>query len=232
MADEFHERPRVLAGIAAQLAPSAAEWLDRSLPRAGAAFDRGTFFVAYAGAGRRFPAGAALSDDASARLRAVGVVEPGVFSPSDLARGALLLAAVSVVPEAEHVGLAREAFQRGDNAERVALLRVLPLMPAPERFVDVAVDACRTHVQVVFEAIACENPYPTRHFPEANFNQLVLKALFLDIALARVVGWGERNNPELRRMVADYAAERRAAGRSVPGGVAMIACGSGTEATT
>ena len=211
---------------------AAVEWLERVLPRAGGAFERVGFFAAYAGAGRRFPVGASVSDDATARLRAVGVVEPGVFSVSDLARGALLLAAVAVVPEAEHVGLAREAFQRGDNAERVALLRVLPLMPAPERFVDVAVDACRTHVQVVFEAIACENPYPSRHFPEANFNQLVLKALFLDIALARVVGWGDRNNPELKRMVADYAAERRAAGRSVPGGVAMIARGPGTQATT
>jgi hypothetical protein len=41
-----------------------------------------------------------------------------------------------------------------------------------------------------------------------------------------VVGWRERNNPELRRMVADYAAERRAAGRTVPAGVAMISAGA------
>ena len=82
----------------------------------------------------------------------------------------------------------------------------------------------------VFEAIACENPFPRDHFPEANFNQLVLKAMFLDVPLDRVLGWRERNNLELRRMAADYAAERRAAGRSVPEGIALI--GPAVEATS
>jgi hypothetical protein len=68
----------------------------------------------------------------------------------------------------------------------------------------------------VFEAIACENPYPAAHFPELNFNQMVLKALFTGVALERVIGLDGRVTPELARMANDYASERRAAGRSVP----------------
>ena len=77
-------------------------------------------------------------------------------------------------------------------------------------------DACRSHIQPLFEAIACENPYPARHFPELNFNQMVLKVLFTGVALDRVVGLQARVTPELQRMAADYASERRAAGRSIP----------------
>ena len=74
----------------------------------------------------------------------------------------------------------------------------------------------------IFEAIACENPYPARHFPELNFNQMVLKAAFNGVALARVVGLSSRLNAELARMASDYASERRAAGRSVPADLGLV----------
>jgi hypothetical protein len=102
------------------------------------------------------------------------------------------------------------------------LLRTLALLPEPDRFVDLATEACRTHVDDVFAAIACDNPFPARYLPEAAFNQIVLKTMFVNLSVGRIVGWRERNNAELRRMVSDYADERRAAGRSVPDGVAMI----------
>ncbi|HLV01258.1 MAG TPA: EboA domain-containing protein, partial [Acidobacteriota bacterium] len=66
------------------------------------------------------------------------------------------------------------------------------------------------------EAIACRNPYPARYFPELNFNQMVLKCLFVGVEIHRIVGLGERFNPELSRMCNDYVDEREAAGRSVP----------------
>jgi hypothetical protein len=110
----------------------------------------------------------------------------------------------------------REVFQQGDNGEREALLASLSMLPQPERFLETAIDACRSHVQSVFEAIACENPYPARHFPDLNFNQLVLKAFFTEVAVKRIVGLTDRLSPELTRMANDYASERRAAGRPVP----------------
>jgi hypothetical protein len=71
-------------------------------------------------------------------------------------------------------------------------------------------------VQPVFEAIACENPFPALYFSEQSFNQMVLKAVFIEVAVERILGLTARITPELRRMAADYASERRAAGRSVP----------------
>jgi hypothetical protein len=213
----------LLAVVEAHAQPEALVWLRRGLPEGSTPFARGVFFGLYAGAGRRF-AGTTLSLEPAerARLSDAGIAVPETFSLVDLVRAALLLSGLQAVAEEDHVSIATEGFRKGDNAERVSLLRSLPLLPHPERFVELAVEACRTHVLDVFAAIACENPYPARHFPELNFNQLVIKALFLELSLERVLGWRGRANSELRRIAADYEAERRAAGRPVPADIASI----------
>jgi hypothetical protein len=155
-----------------------------------------------------------LRADALARLAACGVDWPLAPRTDDLWRMALLAGAT---PELVH-----ECFRAGDNEERRAVLRALPLLDGPERFLALAIDACRTNVVPIFEAIACENPFPARHFPELNFHQLVLKAVFLGVRLPRVLGLAARVTPELTRMAGDYAAERRAAGRSVPEDLALL----------
>ena len=127
----------------------------------------------------------------------------------------MLVEASGQVPAEELLALVDECWRTGDNGERQAVLRALARLPAPERFVSLAVSACRTHVVPIFEAIACDNPFPARHFPEASFNQMVLKALFLEVAIDRIEGLPSRVGPELERMAAGYASERRAAGRPV-----------------
>ena len=47
-----------------------------------------------------------------------------------------------------------EDVQKGDTPERVAVLRGLALLPEPARFVELAIDSCRSHVQEVFDAVA------------------------------------------------------------------------------
>jgi len=49
----------------------------------------------------------------------------------------------------------------------------------------------------------------------------VLKALFIGVALSRIVGLDRRRGAELARMAAVYAAERRAAGRPVPSDIGL-----------
>ena len=193
----------LLAVVEAHARPDALEWLRRGLAEAGVPFARGAFFGFYAGAERRFrgPSLALLADQ-RARLVACSIAQPEAFSLPDFVRAALLLRATEAAPTSQHVAIATEAFRRGDSAERVALLRA--------------------HVLDVFAAIACDNPFPARHFAELNFNQLVIKALFLELSLARVIGWRDRANPELRRIAADYEAERRAAGRAVPSDIQSI----------
>lgn len=214
---------QALRSVLEQLAdPEARAWFERAMPRPGQPLARGQLFGAYAGAGRRLARAPALDTAQQERLRAAGMAAPDRWSAPALARAALLLGAMATSAADTHVALATEAFRKGDNAERAALLRALPLLPQPERFVELAVEACRTHVLDVFEAIACDNPFPAAHFPEHNFNQLVIKTLFMELPLARVLGVSERNNAELVRIAGDYEAERRAAGRAVPADIAMI----------
>jgi hypothetical protein len=70
-------------------------------------------------------------------------------------------------------------------------------------------------MQPVFEAVAHRNPYPRDHFSNAQWNQMVVKTLFIGSRLAPVQGLDERRNADLARMLVDYADERRAAGRSI-----------------
>jgi hypothetical protein len=156
---------------------------------------------------------------------ALASTAPGVFfdrwTGDDAARAVLLLTLAERTGAEQFATTAIECYERGDSREQQSWLRALPLMPGPERFLNVAIDACRTNILPQFESISCENPYPERYFPELNFNQLVLKAMFNGIALARIVGLSGRVNSELSRMALDYAAERRAAGRSVPADLAL-----------
>lgn len=65
-------------------------------------------------------------------------------------------------------------------------------------------------------------PHPSRHFPDLNFNQMVLKAVFTGVPVSRIVGLAARASSDLARMAEAYASERRAAGRPVPSDVGHI----------
>jgi len=140
----------------------------------------------------------------------------------EFGRAALLLFALERLPAEEQVEFIDELFMHGDSREQEALLRTLSLLPVAGRFLATAVEACRANVQTVFEAIACENPYPSCYFPESNFNQLVLKAIFTGVSLQRIVGLSDRITPILKSMASDHIKERAAAGRPVHEDVALI----------
>jgi hypothetical protein len=185
-------------GLLDALSPNAKEWV-----LSVTADDRLALLAAFSGAARKVG------------KEPCAVPGRGTWGADEVARAALLVrGAASVSPE--------ELYDRGDNRERQAVLRALPLLDDAERFLPLAIEACRTNVLTIFEAIACENDYPQRFFPEPNWNQMVLKAAFNGVALARIVGVGPRRNAELARMATDFAAERRAAGRPVPADLARI----------
>jgi hypothetical protein len=159
----------------------------------------------------------ALTRDDTERLRGLGVTWPLTrWALDDFARGTLLLRAAETLDGAALQAVVDHCYGRGDIRERQAVLRALPLLPHPERFLALAADAARSTVMPVFEAIACENPYPAAYFPVMNFNHMVVAALSGGISLDRVVGLGERVTPDLVRLANEWAAERRSASRSVP----------------
>lgn len=203
--------------------PSVFEWLQRALPAEGAPLDRPAFLGRYAGVTRRLGTAKGAWGEAELKeLHALDVLDPSVWSVADVARCGLILIALDALPSEQHVAFTTEIFRRGETAERVALLRSLALLPDPARFAELAAEACRSHVQDVLEALFCENPYAEDYMPELAFNQLIMKAMFNNIPLARVHGWESRVNAELIRMSRDFKAERTAAGRSVPAEIALI----------
>ena len=192
-------------------------WFQAACRRTAAPVDPNWLLGNYAGASLRLGKKAlALYPGETRRWHGLRADLPiDHWGVDELAR-AILLLKIAHLPPGEYVGMVLECYQQGDSREQQSWLRGLNLLPDCGRFADVAVDACRTNIVPLLEAIACENPYPAAHFPELNFNQMVLKSLFNAIRMERVLGLESRFNPELSRMADDYASEREAAGRDVP----------------
>lgn len=186
-----------------------------SLLDEGVGGDPAAFEAAFAAAGRGLGRGLVGGD---ASLTGPGGVPWSIapWSLDEAGRALVLLQALARTADADQGRLVADLYRRGALRERQAILKVLAALPRPERFLTIALDAGRTSTQPIFEAIACENPYPAAYFPEPAFNQLVLKAVFTAVPLRRMLGLDGRRTGELARMAADYASERRAAGRSVP----------------
>ncbi|MEU6482669.1 EboA domain-containing protein [Streptomyces sp. NPDC046887] len=109
-------------------------------------------------------------------------------------------------------------YQEGDTAERRAVLRALPLLDRGGRVGDLALPlvrgALRTHDPALITAAL--GRYAADRLDDAGYRQAVLTCVFSGIPTARVEGLGERTDPELVRMLADFARERLAAGRDIP----------------
>jgi hypothetical protein len=106
-------------------------------------------------------------------------------------------------------------YTAGEVSELVALYQALPLLPHQEAHILRAAEGLRTNIKPVFTAIAHRNPYPAERFDDVQWNQMILKCLFIGAPLWPIIGLDDRVNPSLMRMLCDYAHERWAAGRNV-----------------
>ncbi|MDX1767917.1 MAG: EboA domain-containing protein [Arenibacter troitsensis] len=102
-----------------------------------------------------------------------------------------------------------------DKSELETFLKFLVLLPHPENYKVQAVEALRTNISTVFDAIALNNPYPALYFNEQQWNQMYLKAAFMQQNLNEIVQVEKRGNKELARIISDYAHERWAASREI-----------------
>ena len=223
---EANDHPSsIFADIVVRAAdPDAGAWFENALDFAAETFNPISFLRDFSVALRRLGKTAvALNPDEIRRLKQSGALfAPEGWTAGEIGRAALMLKACRVLPSDRQVTLVFELYYKGDNFEREIVLRSLCFLPDPERFLQIAVESCRTHVQTVFESIACNNPYPARYFSDEQFNQMVLKALFTGAPLGGILGWQQRSNPELVRMAGDFASERKAAGRPVPEGIEQV----------
>jgi hypothetical protein len=212
------DRARVLRLLALGHWPDGERFFERARPDLEKPQGVG-FRALYASVPRRLAALASASVAAPAEL---GDLTRPHWDLTDYVRAALVAAAFERLTEAEQPAFLLNLFEAGEIGEQVSVLRTLSLLPEPARFLETGFQACRTNARVVFEAIVCDNPFVAEHFPPLNFNQAVLKAIFMEVSARRIEGLERRITPELKRMAAGYASERRAAGRSVPADIDYI----------
>jgi len=129
---------------------------------------------------------------------------------ADAARVLILHAA-----RADADALARVYYQ-GTGAERRAVLYALPHLVPGREGLPLVEDALRTNDTRLLTAAV--GPYAARHLDAHAWRHAVLKCLFTGVPVDAVADLDRRahRDSELARMLTDYAAERTAAGRTVP----------------
>lgn len=205
------------AMLGRRLSASGAVWLasTRKEIEAGASGERLASLLSMAS--RHAPRGALAptGEERAEAARALAGWNPERWSTLEALRVCLLVSHPGTSDDG-FGGVLEECFRYADGGELTALYRSLAHLPSGERFVWRAGEGCRTNMRTVFEATACDTPYPARHFDDAAWRQLVIKAVFIEAPLWRVYGLDQRLSPELARMALDLADERRSAGRVVP----------------
>ncbi|MBZ9731435.1 EboA domain-containing protein [Salegentibacter sp. JZCK2] len=106
-------------------------------------------------------------------------------------------------------------FETADLDEQVAMYGALPLLTFPTALITRTREGLRTNITDVFDAIVLDNPYPADFLGQDAWNQMLLKAVFMQRPLYRIYNADERVNPELAKMLVDFAHERWAASRDV-----------------
>ena len=191
------------------------EWLSNQVEKIRQEASPTKFFLAFSQASRFFKKDQLILSEAE-KSEASSLV-PG-FDPShwDVLQTARTYLLLNYSAEKEAwLKAVNQLFETGDLHEQQALYAALPLMPYPEELLSRAIEGCRTNMTVIFDAIALNNPYPMERFPESNWNQMVLKSIFMQRPLYRIQGLEQRRNQALAEIASDFAHERWAAGRPV-----------------
>lgn len=111
-------------------------------------------------------------------------------------------------------------YRFGDAAEKRGVLRALHLLDIGDGGLPIVQDALRTNdTRLVAAALG---PYGAERLDASAYRQGVLKCVFVGVPLAEIDGLERRADAELARMLADFATERLAAGRDVPGDVWLV----------
>ena len=198
-----------------QLDEAATGWLSETLQKLADGVSDRDLFLAFSLVPRKIgkddlrlqPADVAAAETARTGWK------PASWSTDQAARVLILLSSGD-----EGLGFSgrlKELCQTADVRELIALYQGLPLYPGQGLFVDRAREGLRTNMKAVFEAVAHDNPYPFEQFSTAVWNQMVLKAIFVESPLHPIHGLDRRRNEDLARTLVDYAHERWAAGRTI-----------------
>ncbi|WP_033046043.1 MULTISPECIES: EboA domain-containing protein [Pseudomonas] len=165
---------------------------------------------------------ARLSSQCKRNLKECALPDSEGWSNVQLARALMLAQVLEQQPLGEQVPLLRQLFLWGDDQEKIATLKALDWFDSRGVCVDLALQAGRTCNSQVFAALALDNAYPSRHYDERAFNQLVLKALGMGLDVRRLVGLPHRQGVTLNQLALDLLDEQLAAERTVSAGLPHV----------
>lgn len=205
------------AWINAKISPEGLEWLTGKLEQLATAPSDRNLFLAF-GAAPRFVGKEPLRLTKKEVEQADSIRtgwNPSHWTADQATRILLLLSLPNNDPD-KLVNTLNQLFSTAEVGELTALYLSLPLLPYPEQHRFRATEGFRTNMNVVFNAVALDNPYPAEYLDEPAWNQMVLKAIFIGSPLHRIYGLDARSNPTLARILSDFAHERWAAKRTVP----------------
>ncbi len=192
------------------------KWLDEKIKNLENNFSEKDFYLTFSLLPRFF--GKEKVEFTNEQLHAASDIRTG-FNPSGYsvvqASREMLVLLIPSADASHFLKILNNLFSTGEVNELVALYSALPLLPHPESLKTRASEGIRTNMSVVFDAIALNNPYPAEYLDDDAFNQMVLKAVFIERPLDNICGLDKRANEKLARMLSDYAHERWAASRYV-----------------
>jgi hypothetical protein len=126
-----------------------------------------------------------------------------------------LLLGLEIYDKEQYIHRIENLFLCGEVSELVALYSSLPLLAYPTHWVNRCAEGIRSNIATVLESIMYHNPYPAEQLDEKAWNQMVLKAIFTEKDLNKVIGLNARANKALADALVDYANERCSAKRKI-----------------
>lgn len=150
-------------------------------------------------------------------------IEFNYWSLADFVRAAIV-ERIKFLSENEYLEAIEKVDRIADTSEQCSILKILAIAQYQEKLVHIARSCVRTNIPDVLAALCCGNPYPYEHFTTQEFNNMVLKAVFMNISIAKIHGLSQKTNAELSGMANQYIDEREAANRDFPCELWLIAC--------
>jgi hypothetical protein len=204
------------AWLKTRLPTDAFAWFDNELRGLQTQPEQARWFKALGMAPRKL--GKADLQPSQVELQAAQTLRQGLdpteWSVDQTARIAFTLAFYQG-DEADFVQQVAMLIDTSEINELLAIFRGFALFPHPEALEPKAREAIRSTMRPVYEALSHRHPYPFEFFDEAAWNQMIVKAFFLDSSIWQIQGVDERYNADLSEILISLVQERWAAGRFI-----------------
>lgn len=151
----------------------------------------------------------------SNELNEMEIIYPGfsksTWTKQDLVRVILM---ISLDPS-KNKQILGSFFESAEMLELVSFFKGLFLLENANDFTGSVEEGIRTNMANVFDSFTAGNPYAQKYLEEWAWNQLVLKAFFMDRPLFTIHNVDKGLNQTLADILQDYIRERWAASRQV-----------------